>query len=334
MKLSLFLIGLLASLCASGQDLIGTEKIWDSAPHNAFTDLVRFRGDFYCAFREGNGHVPKDRSDNGKIRILRSKDAVGWESVALLSNGQYDLRDAKISVTPDHRLMVLMGGSDYTTGKLEGCLTHVSFSDDGLHYSVPLPVSIDPTVRTPFDWIWRVTWHKGVAYGVVYQPMQPGGGTTVRLLSSKDGVHYQQLCDLELEGQANEASIRFQKGRMFIIIRRDGPGANGLLGQSDPPYTDWKWTDLGMKVGGPEFVCASTDRIILGTRLYRPARRGGVKTGLVVMDRAGKIEKVIDLPSGGDTSYPGMVMYRGKLYVSYYSSHEGRTSIYLSVVGL
>ena len=38
----------------------------------------------------------------------------------------------------------------------------------------------------------------------------------------------------------------------------------------------------------------------------------------------------LELPSGGDTSYPGLVWYDGILWVSYYSSHEGKTSIYLA----
>ncbi|OQB35591.1 MAG: hypothetical protein BWY09_02248 [Candidatus Hydrogenedentes bacterium ADurb.Bin179] len=43
---------------------------------------------------------------------------------------------------------------------------------------------------------------------------------------------------------------------------------------------------------------------------------------------------VLELPSGGDTSYPGLVWYDGLLWVSYYASHEGKTSIYLAKVKL
>ena len=35
-----------------------------------------------------------------------------------------------------------------------------------------------------------------------------------------------------------------------------------------------------------------------------------------------------------DTSYPGLVWHEGQLWVSYYSSHEGKTSIYLARVRL
>ena len=44
--------------------------------------------------------------------------------------------------------------------------------------------------------------------------------------------------------------------------------------------------------------------------------------------------EVLELPSGGDTSYAGMVLKDGILWVSYYSSHEGKTSIYLAKVGI
>jgi hypothetical protein len=45
-------------------------------------------------------------------------------------------------------------------------------------------------------------------------------------------------------------------------------------------------------------------------------------------------EPALQLPSGGDTSYPGMVWHEGILWMSYYSSHEGKTSIYLARIRL
>ena len=38
--------------------------------------------------------------------------------------------------------------------------------------------------------------------------------------------------------------------------------------------------------------------------------------------------------AGGDTSYPGLVFFRGVLWVSYYASHEGKTNIYLAKIRL
>lgn len=325
--LSLFLI-------SPAQEIIRTWKIWDFAPHNAFTDLVHYRGSFYCTFREGESHVPKGRPGNGKVRILRSKNGVTWESAGLLQSGQYDLRDPKISVTPDNQLMVIMGGSDYTTGKLGGCLTHVSFSRDGLQFSDPQPVIIEEAVRSALDWIWRITWNESAGYGVLYQPDTGNGEIATRVVRTEDGIHYQLVSNLELTGKPNEATIRFQGNRMYILMRREGKDAAGLLGASDPPYRSWTWTDLGIRLGGPEFQFVNPNRIVLGTRLYRKPAEGGAKTGILYMDQKGKIGSMLELPSGGDTSYPGMVIYRGKLFVSYYSSHEGKTSVYLAKIRL
>jgi hypothetical protein len=41
---------------------------------------------------------------------------------------------------------------------------------------------------------------------------------------------------------------------------------------------------------------------------------------------------ILELPSGGDCSYPGMVFHEGHLFVSYYSSHEGKASIYIAKI--
>ena len=52
------------------------------------------------------------------------------------------------------------------------------------------------------------------------------------------------------------------------------------------------------------------------------------------MTADGDYEPVLTLPSGGDTSYPGLVWHDGLLWMSYYSSHEGKTSIYLAKIKL
>jgi hypothetical protein len=46
-----------------------------------------------------------------------------------------------------------------------------------------------------------------------------------------------------------------------------------------------------------------------------------------------KLEPLLTLPSGGDTSYAGIAdAGDGTLRVTYYSSHEGKTAIYLATV--
>ena len=57
------------------------------------------------------------------------------------------------------------------------------------------------------------------------------------------------------------------------------------------------------------------------------ASRGSGTAGL-----DGGYEPALTLPSGGDTSYAGMVWHEGQLWVSYYASHEGKTAIDLARV--
>jgi hypothetical protein len=90
---------------------------------------VRFGGRWYCAFREGTEHATED----GKGRILVSDDGAQWISTGLLE-AVGDLRDPKLCVTPDGRLIVAgrsygerqqtqLWWLDPTTGRLDPILT-------------------------------------------------------------------------------------------------------------------------------------------------------------------------------------------------------------------
>ena len=308
-------------------------KIWDQAPHNAFTDLIDFQGRFYCAFREGTGHVPaKDGSGDGEIRVLVSDDGIVWKSAALLTKKGFDLRDAKLSVTPDGRLMVLMGGSIYDKAELKGRITQVSFSDrQGENFSDPQPVSIEAGIRSDMDWLWRVTWYQKTGYGVVYQHNWEQEWP-VFLVKTTDGVHYQSVTRLEVTGKPNEATVHFSKsGEMRILMRREGGDANGWLGSGHAPYTEWTWTDLGIRLGGPNLISLPDGRLLIGTRSYE---KSSYYSSLYHLDRQGKAKLLIHLPSGGDTSYPGLMIHHKQLWISYYSSHEGKSSIYLAKIPL
>src|SRR4051794_25898159 len=115
----------LEPLHAAEPELISVRKIWDRGAHNAFTDLIRWRGRWYCGFREADAHVGGD----GKLRLLESADGQTWEPVAVIAEEGIDLRDPKLSVTPDDRLMIVAGGSVYLgTKTLQGRQPRVAFS--------------------------------------------------------------------------------------------------------------------------------------------------------------------------------------------------------------
>jgi hypothetical protein len=307
-------------------ELVSVKKIWDAAPHNAFTDLTRWNEQFYCAFREGRGHVSTD----GRIRVLSSKDADAWSSVGLAELAGYDLRDAHLSVTPDNRLMLLGGAAPRKQDNQSAPTgTFVAFSRNGTEWTKP------QIVVEPGRWLWCVTWHEGTAYGVSYPA--PDGSPDIDLLTSRDGLTWQPLVPkLYGVGFPNETTLRFDKsGTCYALVRRDKQGdqpCSAMLGVSHGDYTQWQWHDLGPEFngfGGPNFIQLPTGHWLAAGRMHQD----GAHTALCCLDvKEHKMTKLLKLPSGGDTSYPGLLWHDGLLYVSYYSSHEGKTSIYLAKV--
>ncbi|MCI0683756.1 MAG: glycoside hydrolase [Gemmataceae bacterium] len=324
--LPLLLVGCTAELAAAGAPALElaapVRKIWDGAAHNAFTGLIRFQERWYCVFREGDGHA----KGAGAIRVLVSKDGADWQSAAVLAKPGVDLRDPHVAIAPDGRLMLNGGAAEPPTrDPVKDHYSFVSFSKDGKTWTQP------ERVLASWHWLWRVTWHKDIAYGVAYiwDPKVGAQSYRTALFSSKDGVKYEKVADLQ-QKFASEATLRFDGDALYCLQRRDGyRGITALLGASKPPYTTWEWKDLGAYVGGPELLKAPSGAWWVGGRSYFPPK--GAKTVVSRLDvGAGKLTEALQLPSGGDTSYPGMVWHDNQLWVSYYSSHEGKTSIYLA----
>src|SRR5688500_14091679 len=116
---------------AAEPKILEVKKIWGEGKHNAFTDLIRWHGKWFCTFREAVGHVGGD----GKLRVLESADGDKWESAALLAEKGIDLRDPKLCITPDDRLMMTAGGSVYEGKTLLGRQPRVAFSKDGRQWT-------------------------------------------------------------------------------------------------------------------------------------------------------------------------------------------------------
>jgi hypothetical protein len=196
--------------------------------------------------------------------------------------------------------------------------SYVWFSLDGRNWSEAT------SVADPNYWLWRVTWHKGVCYGVGYECGKVGD---TRLYKSEDGRRFDTVVEsLHGEGSPNETALVFlPDDTAYCLLRRDG--ANGLLGVARPPYRDWEWKDTGHRIGGPEMMRLPDGRLIAAVRLYD----GSVRTSLCwVNPETGRLDECLRLPSGGDTSYPGLVWHDNVLWISYYSSHQGKTMIYLA----
>lgn len=309
-------------------ELVDTIKIWDAGKHNAFTDLIRWKDRWYCTFREGDAHVGGD----GKIRVLTSTDGKSWTSAALIGEKGIDLRDPKLSITPDGKLMIVAGGSVYEGKKLTGRQPRTLFSDNGTDWTPP------QRVLEEGEWLWRVTWHGNTAYGVSYNPTPKAAGTTsegtkttdwaLTLVKSTDGKKFEVVTPLNVPGHPNETTLRFTpQGEMIACVRREAGDHRTWIGTSSAPYTQWTWKSVAPRAGGPNFIQLPDGRYVAVVRLYDKK----VRTSVCSFDPAtGQMQELQALPSGGDTSYAGIVFHDNLLWVSYYSSHEKKTNIYLS----
>lgn len=322
-------------LNAKGRDnlkLLEVRKIWDSAPHNAFTDLERFNGKWYCAFREGKGHA--GGGDYGKVRVIVSDDGQMWESAALFETNGVDLRDAKLSVTPGG--LLLLNSCEYRVdddkSDVRNNISVTYSSKDGIEWSGPTKIA------DKGYWLWQTTWIKDTGYALGYQW---GNRDATRLYRTTDGESYTMHVDhIRPPGdRSNEHSMLFDNnGRAHMLLRRDNANSEfsgyALLGQADAPYKDWEWRRLNITVGGPSMIQLSDGRIIACVRRYADEnhRNWGsqwTEVGWIEPETA-TYTAAVQLPSGGDSSYAGLVWYRGRLWISYYSSHEVKTSIYLA----
>ena len=302
--------------------LVKVSRIWDVGAHNAFTDLIRFRDRWYCTFREGDDHVGGD----GRIRVLTSADGEAWTSAALVGETGIDLRDPKLSIMPDGRLMMIAGGSVYEGKRYLGRQPRVMFSPDGSTWSSP------QRILSEGDWLWRVTWHQGTAYGVTYRSAADAANEwTAALVSSKDGRTFDEVATFAVPDRPNETTLRFMPdGEMVALVRREAGNRLAWLGRSRAPYTTWAWRETAHQIGGPNFIRLPDGGLWASGRSYP----GGPKTVVARLTLDGAYTPVLTLPSGGDTSYAGMVWHDDLLWVSYYASHEGKTAIYLARVKL
>ncbi len=348
MKRLLFLLCCLLPMGIRAQPLkaklISVKKIWEQSAHNAFTDLIRFRGKFYCVFREGTGHAEGE----GKLRVLVSTDGEQWESAASLAEPGRDLRDAKISITPDGRLMLNGGSADPHNHTPAGSFhSVVSFSIDGRNWT-PIRQVVFANPQENRNWLWRVVWHKGTAYGVAYQsdPTSPQSQRQFNafVVQSRDGIHFKRLSEDLVDG--TEAAISFASNDvMTVLLRGKNNRSKAFIVQAAKPYQTWTKRAITTiegddQIGGPAVLFPDNFKlpkdIVLGAgRRFHTKPLGEQRTGLFIVDLSNvTLTNLLIFPSGGDTSYPGLVWHKQRLWMSYYSSHEGKSAIYLAQVEL
>lgn len=302
------------------------KKLTFNHRHNAFTDLCYYQDTFYCCFRQASTHVSQD----GVVAVLTLTAQGKITGKQTLRITGADLRDPKLSVTPNNQLMLhaqaRFTGENNQTRYSQGVCWQ---SQDGLSWSQ----------ETFFGdknwWVWRLCWQGHYAMGFGYNRSQ----NAINLYQGAPRRTFELIQPEVLslakhgKGYPNESDIIFLEDQTAIaIVRRDADTCTAQLGRAVPPYKKWHWTSLPAYIGGPAMIRINNAQVLVAGRSFNAK---GPVTVLYRLDlTTSKIEHALTLKSGGDCSYPGLIILNNDLFISYYSSHEGSCDIYLSKIQL
>lgn len=319
-----FVIGLLMFLvltqhfyACSTTTLISNSCIREGDRYAAFTSLMLYDKDLYCAFREANKHYDPSGVDTGHIIVLRSRDGNKWDKHCVIDCPGYDLRDPQLYIDSEKRLNLLVEKvkyADSTAVVRESCYLDLLYGKG----QDLRPVDFDNGIK--WNWLWNVNSINGTLFGFTYAP-------NFALYKSVDGRQYKHVSTPNLENQPTEgAIIDLDEKTLLAVVRQNEFAA---IGKSYDNGASWQWKQSTLKLACPKLIHAK-GKIILAARNYYKKTHTSV---LVYNKDKDDFDVVCDLPDSGDCSYPGIVEKDGILYVSYYQSRDKSYSdIYLAKV--
>lgn len=285
-------VGSISARKDSSPYIISTRKIYTGKPYASFTSLVNHEGRFYCAFREAKKHYDPSGEDVGVVKILYSKDGKRWQSFLTYSVDGIDLRDPKLTVTPEGKIMLLVEEVKYEKKVAVLRKTCVSFFSSNKLHTELLPISFMSDMK--WNWLWDITWIEGTAYGYIYVPY-------FAFVKSSDGINYELVDKPTIDNFPTEASVVRWGNKFVSVVRRK---QNAYVGMSNDGK-QWQWKDGGMQMGCPKLFIHK-DKVYAVGRAYNGKAKS---TSLFRIDTDnGKITKLLELSSDKDSAYPGIVL--------------------------
>jgi hypothetical protein len=293
-------------------------KVYGDGRHNAFTALTRFHGQYWLAFRNATAH----NSGDGDIVVLRSKDAKTWTE-ALRLNVLPDDRDPQF-LTTEKRLIL------YNNAMKGPALTaYAVYTDDGETWSKPQAV-YEPTFI-----MWKPTALAGRFWAAVHKKDEVSGGKArqVHLVVSDDGLKWEKVSTVRAGNWESEATLHFTADKRAVVFLRQKYGSPpAAILEAAPPYKEWKARSPNVNHFSGHSVTTIRGVTYLLSRTMNYSTR---QAGQMIYTFDGRnLAPYCELPAGGDCAYAEAVEFGDDMLVSYYSSHEGATNIYLAVVPL
>jgi hypothetical protein len=307
------------------QDLIYETWIGVSdGRHNSNTDMTFWKGYYYMIYASAPWHFA---SETTRLVLVRSTDARTWERIHEFQNPGEDIRDPKFAIIGDKLFIYFLKNKNFP--EAEPYWTLVTASTDGVSWEPYSDVHQD-------GWLWwRPKSLDGKTWYVAAYWHEHGKSI---LLKSTDGYTWEKVSDIYNGDFNDETAIEFLKdGRMICTARLEVAGyyfgdnrGNTLIAVAEPPYTEWTTHhSLVTRLDGPRLF-SYHDRIYAIGR-YEPGPKfvgtGSIldrKRTSIFLVEEDRLYWLSDLPSAGDTSYPGVVRQGDDIYVCYYTSRTDR----------
>ena len=295
---------------------IEARKVFTNGKHNAFTAMRRFKGELYLAFRAGDAH----NSPTADVLVLKSKDGREWKETHRFDFAKDD-RDPQMVVT-EQRLFLYcpsMNGKELTTW--------LKYTDDGATWSGPIKI------YEPQFILWKPCLHNGTFYAAAHKKDESSGGKgrEVHFVKSADGIKWEKISTIRAGNWESETTMFFEGDHAIAFLRQKYGSPQAQVLESDPPYVEWKSRDAGVPHFSGHSIHTFKGVTYLLSRITKPGKAFG---SMIYTFANGKLTPYCELPASGDCAYLEAVEDGPNMLVSYYSTHEGTTDVYLAVVPL
>jgi len=305
-------------------------EMWDAVAdglHNSNTDLILWQGEFWLAHDARPYHFG---SPDARLVVRRSRDGRTWTEAARFQVPGKDIRDPKLAVIGGKLHLYALPNAGVAATP-EG--TMLATTADGATWSELAPIE-------PDGWLfWRPKSNDGGETWYVPAYWKDHGKSI--LLRSTDGTQWEQVSVIQ-EGNGNdETDFEFLPDGRILATTRLEVTPDTVLGNYDgrtgihvaaPPYTEWTTHESRVtRLDGPNLF--ALDGRIFAVARYQPnpngflTRMGGVlsrKRTAIYRVEPDRLVKLSDLPSNADTSYAGVAIRDGHLWVDWYTSRVDR----------
>jgi len=302
-------------------------ELWNAVTddgHNFNTDLLLWNDYFYLIYQHSKTHF---FDGDSKLVLLKSKDCRNWEKMSGIKYEGLEFRDPKLSVINKTLFLYALRNSAYDP---EPSQTYYATSKDGYHWSSFKEIEPKGYLFWKPKTSDSLTW-----FNTAYLNEH---GKSI-LIKSTDGINWETVSTI-YEGETNDETALeiLSDGKIIITARLEADpawhsgskNASTLIAYSYPPYSEWVKTKSYLtRLDGPALITA--DNKIIAAGRFDPDGRDnwygmssifGRKRTAIYLVEDNKLTLLTELPSCGDTSYPGIVKKDGYIYISYYTNDE------------